>query len=120
MKEFGKKINTFIKEKERIGIIFIDEESKLQLESYRPKKIKEKYKNESLLGFFIKLPYNEVTLDLENVFIFNFLHKLSNPESEPYLYVRINDKNELISKFFYLECFEEIYYDKFEANLKLL
>ncbi len=117
VKDLSQKIITFLKEKEKIGIIFIDENSKLQLDTYRPKNIKEKYKNDSLLGLFIQIPFNPVTRYLEQVFIFNFLQKLNNPESEPYLFIHITAENQLKPKFFYLESFEQIYYEKINTNL---
>jgi len=117
LKDITKKITTFIKETEKIGIIYIDKDSKLQVKAYRPKNIKETYKNESLLGFFIQLPFNSITNYLEQVFIFNFLQKLSNPESEPYIHVQITNENALNPKFFYLESFEEIFYEKIETKL---
>ncbi|NHI93922.1 MAG: hypothetical protein EAX96_15645 [Candidatus Lokiarchaeota archaeon] len=115
-KDLEKKIEKFIPINEKIGIIHLDKNMNIQLDNYRPKKINEKYQLKSLMGFFIKLPFNKISEYLERIFLFNFLHKLGNPLNEPFLMIQIFN-NSVLPKLFFLQDFEEIYYQKIEVKV---
>ncbi|MHA1785438.1 MAG: Mov34/MPN/PAD-1 family protein [Candidatus Helarchaeota archaeon] len=117
-KIFREKIIHFMKETEKIGIIHVDENMDIYLEKYRPKKIKEKYNDETLIGFFIQIPFPNITEYLERIYLFNFLHKLGNPDFDPFLLILIHEEDGkfvFIPKSFYLESYDDIFYEKMET-----
>ena len=115
-KDLQKKIEKFFKENEQIGIIHLDKDTNTQLDKYRPKIIKEKYQLKTLMGLFIKFSFEKVTNYLEQIFLFNFLHKLGNPLNEPFLIIQYFN-GQIIPKLFFLQDFEEIYYEKKEIKI---
>ena len=111
-----KQIKKFISDNEHIGIIHLDDNVNTQLDRYRPKIIKEKYQLKTLMGFFIKFPFKKITEYLEQIFLFNFLHKLGNPLNEPFLIIQLF-QDEIIPKSYFLQDFEGLYYEKKEIKI---
>ncbi|HUX99824.1 MAG TPA: hypothetical protein VMV49_09740 [Candidatus Deferrimicrobium sp.] len=82
-----KNLRDLIKNGETLGIITLKDETKIELNAYRPSLIQNHIEDGTLLGFWRHYPIDKPPIEFQNIFIANFFRKVGTNLNTPFIYL---------------------------------